>query len=84
MSFKAGKIVYNEIPKDMKVDPYLGLPSFSEEDFSYLFHKLQNMDFKGSEMEQIFSLTLKLQELYNFLKSKDQIKPWFPFIFKYL
>jgi hypothetical protein len=75
MSFKAGKIVYNEIPKDMKVDPYLGLPSFSEEDFSYLFHKLQNMDFKGSEMEQIFSLTLKLQELYNFLKSKDQIKP---------
>lgn len=75
MSFKAGKIVYNEIPKDMKVDPYLGLPSFSEEDFSYLFHKLQNMDFKGSEMEQVFSLTLKLQELYNFLKSKDQIKP---------
>ena len=75
MSFKAGKIVYNEIPKDMKVDPYLGLASFSEEDFSYLFHKLQNMDFKGSEMEQIFSLTLKLQELYNFLKSKDQIKP---------
>jgi len=75
MSFKAGKIVYNEIPKNMKVDPYLGLPSFSEEDFSYLFHKLQNMDFKGSEMEQIFSLTLKLQELYNFLKSKDQIKP---------
>jgi len=71
MSFKAGKIVYNEIPKNMKVDPYLGLPSFSEEDFSYLFHKLQNMDFKGSEMEQIFSLTLKLQELYNFLKSKD-------------
>ena len=75
MSFKAGKIVYDEIPKNMKVDPYLGLPSFSEEDFSYLFHKLQNMDFKGSEMEQIFSLTLKLQELYNFLKSKDQIKP---------
>jgi hypothetical protein len=75
MSFKAGKIVYNEIPKNMKVDPYLGLPSFSEEDFSYLFYKLQNMDFKGSEMEQIFSLTLKLQELYNFLKSKDQIKP---------
>ena len=75
MSFKAGKIVYNEIPKDMKVDPSLGLPSFSGEDFSYLFHKLQNMDFKGSEMEQVFSLTLKLQELYNFLKSKDQIKP---------
>lgn len=74
MSFKAGKIVYNEIPKDMKVDPYLGLPSFSEEDFSYLFFKLQNMEFKGNEMEKIYHLTIKLQELYTFLNTKNLIK----------
>jgi len=73
MGFKANKVVYKELPKE-SVDPYEGLPSFSEEDFSYLFHKLQNMDFKGSEMETIFNLTLKLQNLYTFLKSKDLIK----------
>lgn len=73
MSFKANKVVYKELPKE-SVDPFEGLPSFTEEDFSYLFHKLQSMEFKGSEMEKIFSLTLKLQELYSYLKTKEQIK----------
>ena len=73
MGFKANKVVYKELPKE-SVDPFEGLPVFSEDDFTYLFHKLQNMEFKGSEMEQVFNLTLKLQNLYTFLKSKNQIK----------
>lgn len=74
MGFKANTVVFKQLPKE-SVDPYKGLPSFSEDEFAYLFHKLQNMDFKGKEMEQIFSLTIKLQDLYSFLKSKDLIKP---------
>lgn len=74
MGFKANKIVYKELPKDMKVDPFLGLPSFSDEDFTYLFHKLEHMEFKGNEMEKIYGLTLKLQQLYTFLNSNNQIK----------
>ena len=73
MGFKANKVVYKELPKE-SVDPFEGLPVFSEDDFTYLFLKLQNMEFKGSEMEQVFNLTLKLQNLYSFLRSKDQIK----------
>jgi hypothetical protein len=73
MGFTANKVVHKELPRE-SVDPFEGLPSFSEEDFLYLFHKLQNMDFKGSEMEQIFNLTIKLQNLYTFLKDKKQIK----------
>lgn len=73
MSFKAGKTVHKQLPKE-SVDPYQGLPSFSEDEFAYLFHKLQNMEFKGKEMEQIFNLTIKLQDLYSFLKTKSLIK----------
>ncbi len=72
MGFKAGKTVIGKLPKD-KVDPYRGLPSFSEDEFEYLFYKLQNMEFKGSEMEKIYTLTLKLQELYVFY-NKQKLK----------
>ena len=71
MGFKANKIVYKELPKEI-VDPLTGLPSFTEDDFAYLFFKLENMEFKGNEMERAYNLTLKLQTLY--LKSRDKIK----------
>ena len=74
MGFKAGKTIIGKLPKD-KVDPYRGLPSFSDDDFSYLFNKLQNMEFKGAEMEKIYTLTLKLQELYVFYNDK-KLKKW--------
>jgi len=73
MGFKAGKTVYKQLPKE-SVDPYKGLPSFSEEEFSYLFEKLQSMDFKGKEMEQIYTLTLKLQNMFVFLQSNKLLK----------
>jgi hypothetical protein len=74
MSFKSGKTVHKELPKENKVDPYKGLPFFSEEDFAFLFFKLKNTEFKGEEMESFYNLTLKLQNLYTFLKSRNQIK----------
>jgi hypothetical protein len=73
MGFKAGKTVYKQLPKE-SVDPYKGLPSFSEEEFLYLFEKLQSMDFKGKEMEQIYTLTLKLQNMFVFLQSNKLLK----------
>jgi len=73
MGFKAGKTVYKQLPKE-SVDPYKGLPSFSEEEFLYLFEKLQDMDFKGKEMEQIYTLTLKLQNMFVFLQSNKLLK----------
>jgi len=73
MGFKAGKTVYKQLPKE-SVDPYKGLPSFSEEEFSYLFEKLQGMDFKGKEMEQIYTLTLKLQNMFVFLQSNKLLR----------
>jgi hypothetical protein len=73
MGFKAGKTVYKQLPKE-SVDPYKGLPSFSEEEFLYLFEKLQGMDFKGKEMEQIYTLTLKLQNMFVFLQSNKLLK----------
>ena len=73
MGFKANKIVYKELPKET-VDPLTGLPSFTEDDFAYLFFKLENMEFKGNEMERAYNLTLKLQTLYTYLKARDKIK----------
>jgi len=73
MGFKSGKTVIGQILKE-SVDPYKGLPSFSEDEFSYLFHKLENMEFKGKEMEQIYSLTLKLQNLYLFYQKQNLLK----------
>jgi hypothetical protein len=73
MSFKAGNTVIGQLPKE-SVDPYEGLPSFSEDEFAYLFHKLENMEFKGKEMEQIYNLTLKLQNIYLFYQDQNLLK----------
>jgi hypothetical protein len=73
MGFKAGNTVIGQLPKE-SVDPYKGLPSFSEDEFAYLFHKLENMEFKGKEMEQIYSLTLKLQNIYLFYQDQNLLK----------
>tara|TARA_R110000744_G_C19215965_1_gene546565 strand:+ start:678 stop:899 length:222 start_codon:yes stop_codon:yes gene_type:complete len=73
MGFKSGKTVYKQLPKE-SVDPLRGLPSFSEEDFIYLFSKLQDTDFKGHEIEKFSILTLKLQEMFVFLKSNELLK----------
>ena len=73
MSFKAGNTVIGQLPKE-SVDPYKGLPSFSEDEFSYLFYKLENMEFKGKEMEQIYNLTLKLQNIYLFYQDQNLLK----------
>ena len=73
MSFKAGNTVIGQLPKE-SVDPYKGLPSFSEDEFSYLFYILENMEFKGKEMEQIYNLTLKLQNIYLFYQDQNLLK----------
>jgi len=65
MGFKSGKTIIGKIPKD-KVDPYRGLPSFSDDEFEYLFSKFKNINIKGEEVEKFYILTLKLQELYVF------------------
>ena len=76
MSFKAGNTVIGQLPKE-SVDPYKGLPSFSEDEFAYLFYKLENMEFKGKEMEQIYSLTLKLQNIYLFYQDQNLLNKKF-------
>ncbi len=69
MGFKAGVKIQGKILDNM-VDPLEGLPSLSIEDFKYLFEKLENMDFKGSELESATKLVLKLQELYVYYFNK--------------
>lgn len=73
MSFKAGQIIKGKIPNNM-VDPLEGLPSLSKQDFEYLFFKLENIDFKGSELESATKLVLKLQELYLYYDTKKLLK----------
>lgn len=70
MSFKAGQVIKGKIPSNV-VDPLEGLPSLSKDDFKYLFFKLENMDFKGSELESATKLVLKLQELYLYYNNKN-------------
>jgi hypothetical protein len=70
MGFKAGQVIKGEIPNNV-VDPLEGLPPLSKKDFEYLFLKLENMNFKGSELESATKLILKLQELYLYYDDKN-------------
>jgi hypothetical protein len=68
MSFKAG---HTEIGKvDLKKD----LPSLSLEEINSLLRIIAKTDFKGSEMVEIYNLTLKLQQMYISLDKLNQQK----------
>tara|TARA_B100000768_G_scaffold16531_1_gene15133 strand:- start:2222 stop:2419 length:198 start_codon:yes stop_codon:yes gene_type:complete len=64
MGFKAGTIVKG------KVDPNAGLPSLSPEDCLYLLNIIRKTEFKGADVEKLFNLTLKIQEMFVFLNKK--------------
>ena len=63
MGFKAGNVIEGEIPKD-KVGKCP--PTLSENEVIFLLYFIKNSTFKGSELEGLFQLTLKLQEIYKY------------------
>tara|TARA_Y100001938_G_scaffold150740_1_gene243147 strand:+ start:1834 stop:2058 length:225 start_codon:yes stop_codon:yes gene_type:complete len=68
MGFKAGKIV------EGKVDLNAGLPSLSQEELLYLLQVLGNSKFDGKDVEKVFNLTLKLQQIYLYYDKKYKKK----------
>lgn len=67
MGFKAQNKTLGEIPK--KVDPCP--PSLSRDQVIFLLHFIREAEFKGAQLEQIFQLTLKLQEIYTYWENKE-------------
>lgn len=68
MGFKAGKIV------EGKVDLNAGLPSLSQEELLYLLQVLGSSKFEGKDVEKLFNLTLKLQQIYLYYDNKNKKK----------
>ena len=55
-----------------KADLKLGLPSLSKEDCLLLLDIIRKASFKGEEMEPIFHLTLKIQNIFVILEKLEQ------------
>jgi len=62
MGFKAGQIlIQDEIKKEANLK---GLPSLSSEEIMFLLKIIHDHKFEGKEVEILFNVTLKLQQLY--------------------
>ena len=54
-----------------KADSRVSLPSLSKEECLLLLDVIRNSSFKGEEMESIFHLTLKIQNIFVILKELE-------------
>ena len=63
MGFKASKVIKGEIPKD-KVDHKKGLPHLSQDELMFLIKYIAESEFKGKDVEMVYRLVYKLQEIY--------------------
>lgn len=66
MGFKSGN---TEIGK---ANSRMSLPSLSQQDCLLLLDIIRKSSFKGENMEKIFNLTLKLQNVFVVLKELDE------------
>lgn len=74
MSFKSGEILIkgkklSDINKE-KAGSKESLPSLSKENILFLLKVIQQHEFKGKDIEQIYNTTLRLQEIYIHLSNK--------------
>jgi|TARA_B110000908_G_C10160326_1_gene405684 hypothetical protein len=58
MSFKSGNTVIG------KADPLMGLPILTKEDIFLMLNIIRKTEFKGDQVEELFKITLKLQEMF--------------------
>lgn len=65
MGFKSGQIELG------KADSRMSLPSLSKEDCLTLLDIIRKASFKGEEMEPIFHLTLKIQNIFVILEKLE-------------
>jgi hypothetical protein len=66
MGFKSG---HTEIGK---ADSRLSLPSLSREDCILLLNIIKKTNFTGAEMEEIYNITLKIQNIFITLNKLDK------------
>lgn len=71
MGFEAGNIITGEIPKS-KVGKCP--PTLSQDEVMFLLYFIKNSTFKGSQLENLFQVTLKLQEIYTYWESPEDKK----------
>jgi len=64
MSFKAGQVLIKDREKEREASPKEGLPSLSSEEIMFLLKIIHDHKFEGKEVEILFNVTLKLQQLY--------------------
>ena len=48
--------------------------SLSRDELMFLLHFIKESDFKGAQLENVFQVTLKLQDQYRFLEQQENSK----------
>jgi hypothetical protein len=57
-----------------KADLKLGLPTLSMEELLFLLNIIREAKFEGKDVEDLYNLILKLQNMYIALDKKQQLK----------
>lgn len=70
MGFKANHQITGKVPKKIleKVAPSLSL-----EEIMNLLYLIKNSQFTGNDLEKMYSLTLKLQEMFLYYKKLEEL-----------
>jgi len=73
MGFIANNVITGEIPLD-KIGPAKGLPSLSPDEIMFLIHYIGESNFKGKDVENVYRIVLKLQELFLYYQKIENSK----------
>ena len=73
MGFIANNIITGEIPLD-KIGPAKGLPSLTPDEIIFLIQYISESNFKGKDVENIYKIVLKLQELFLYYQKLEDSK----------
>ena len=73
MGFKAGKVIKGDIPLD-KVGPLKGLPTFTSDELMFLIQYMGESKFQGKDVEMVYKVIWKLQELFLYYQKLNNSK----------
>jgi hypothetical protein len=70
MGFKANHQITGKLPKKVLEK---AAPSLSLDEIMSLLYLIKNSQFTGNDLERMYNLTLKLQEMFLFYKKIEEI-----------
>lgn len=73
MGFIANKVITGEIPLN-KIGPSQGLPALTPDEIMFLIQYISESNFKGRDVENVYKIVLKLQDLFLHYQKLEESK----------